>query len=132
MVPASRARIRLSAAIVPYPWPRYVTSVVRRNSSASTSQNGARIAAIASLTQTSMSPSSAVARSAAPSPCAPSAGPRGRARGPDGGRDRERAAAKLADLARGDLERFLVAREERDRVAAAGGARGGGGAGGGG
>jgi hypothetical protein len=67
ITPALRGRIRRSAAIVPQTYPRYVTSVARRNSPGPISWNGAKIVAIAQLTQTSIGPSpfsaSAAARS---------------------------------------------------------------------
>ena len=48
--------------MVPCTWPKYVTSVARRNSSGSISQNGAKIVAIAAFTQAAIGPSSLGAR----------------------------------------------------------------------
>src|SRR5579875_33619 len=73
IVPRSRGRIRASAACVPQTWPRKVTSTARWKSAGSTSQLGENTVVMASLTQTSMGPSSASARPAAASTSAASA-----------------------------------------------------------
>lgn len=54
------------APLVPNTWPRYVTSVTRRNSSGMISVNGARIPAKALSTQTSMRPKASVTTKALP------------------------------------------------------------------
>src|SRR4051794_36231232 len=56
IVPRSRGSMWSRAALVPQTVPRYVTSVARLNSSASISLNGAKIVAIALLTQMSIGP----------------------------------------------------------------------------
>ena len=67
MVPRSRGRIRDSAAMVPQTWPRNVTSTARWKSAGCTSQVGANTVVIASLTHTSIGPSSSSTRRAAAS-----------------------------------------------------------------
>ena len=58
MLPRFLGRMRARAAMVPHTWPRNVTSTARRKSSGEISQVGAKTVVMASLTQTSIGPSS--------------------------------------------------------------------------